>query len=158
MIAKWPSNEEIYRSFLSQEKEFIELASNESIDEAMNLFISVVKVIRNLRKEIGAESKKHTEVILKVYYPEYENVLKHNIGYIKSLAAVDPITFSNDKPKHALSGVVEGVEIGLPGPGIASLCFTVRKSCRYCDEYQQNGDNYDCPLLFHYLYLMLAPS
>ncbi|MBQ7629079.1 MAG: valine--tRNA ligase, partial [Selenomonadaceae bacterium] len=71
-----------------------------------------------LKNEVGVEVRKKSEVILKPSNVDAEKILKANENYIAELAAAEPITFSDEKPQHALAGVVEGVEIFLPLKGL----------------------------------------
>ena len=91
---------------------------NGNIEDEMNLIIDVIKVIRNLKNEVGVEARKKSAVILKVSNVDAEKILKSNENYIAELAAADPITFTDEKPQHALAGVAEGVEIFLPLKGL----------------------------------------
>ena len=91
---------------------------DDKAESEMNLIIDAVKVIRNLKNEVGVEVRKKSEVILKPSNADAENVLKANSNYISELAAAEPINFSAEKPQHALAGVVEGVEIFLPLKGL----------------------------------------
>ena len=87
---------------------------DEVAENQMGAVMEVVKVIRNLKNEIGVEPRKKSEVILKISNAELAEVLKSNKKYISDLAAAAPVTFADEKPDHALSGVAEGVEIFLP--------------------------------------------
>ena len=87
---------------------------DEVAENQMGAVMEVVKVIRNLKNEIGVEPRKKSEVILKISNAELAEVLKSNKKYISDLAAAAPVTFADEKPEHALSGVAEGVEIFLP--------------------------------------------
>ena len=91
---------------------------DEKSESEMNLIIDVIKIIRNLKNEVGVEVRKKSEVILKPSNVDAEKILKANENYIAELAAAEPITFSDEKPQHALAGVVEGVEIFLPLKGL----------------------------------------
>ena len=91
---------------------------DEKSESEMNLIIDVIKIIRNLKNEVGVEVRKKSEVILKPSNVDAEKILKANENYIAELAAAAPITFSDEKPQHALAGVVEGVEIFLPLKGL----------------------------------------
>jgi len=92
-------------------------AVDEKSESDMNLIVDVIKVIRNLKSEVGVEVRKKSEVILKASSVA-EKILKSNVNYIVELAAAEPVTFSDEKPQHALAGVVEGVEIFLPLKGL----------------------------------------
>ena len=91
---------------------------DDKAESEMNLIIDAVKVIRNLKNEVGVEVRKKSEVILKPSNADAENVLKADTNYIAELAAAEPINFSAEKPQHALAGVTEGVEIFLPLKGL----------------------------------------
>ncbi|MBQ7476881.1 MAG: valine--tRNA ligase, partial [Selenomonadaceae bacterium] len=93
-------------------------AVDEKSEDKMNLIIDVIKVVRNLKSEVGVEVRKKSEVILKPSNVDAKKILKSDENYISELAAVEPITFSQEKPQHALAGVVEGVEIYLPLKGL----------------------------------------
>ena len=100
----------------------------------MNKIIEVIKVIRNLKNEIGVESRKKSKVILKISNAEVENILKSNINYISELAAAEPVNFATEKPEHALAGVVEGVEIFLP---LKDLIDTEKEITRLTKELEK---------------------
>lgn len=89
-------------------------AVDEVAENQMTAIMEVIKVIRNLKNEVGVEPRKKSEVILKVSSVETENILKSNINYIAELAAAEPVKLSAEKPQHALAGVAGGVEIYLP--------------------------------------------
>ncbi len=93
-------------------------AIDEVAESEMNLIVDTVKVIRNLKNEVGVEVRKKSEVILKPANSDAEKVLKSNVNYITELAAAEPVTFAAEKPQHALAGVIEGVEIFLPLKGL----------------------------------------
>ncbi len=71
-----------------------------------------------MKNEVGVEARKKSEVVLKISNVEAEKILKFNENYIVELAAAEPITFTDEKPQHALAGVAEGVEIFLPLKGL----------------------------------------
>lgn len=109
-------------------------AVDEKIEDEMNLIIDVIKVIRNLKSEVGVEARKKSAVILKVSNVDAEKILKSNENYIVELAAAAPITFSDEKPQHALAGVVEGVEIFLP---LKDLIDTEKEIARLMKELEK---------------------
>ncbi|MBQ7197876.1 MAG: valine--tRNA ligase [Selenomonadaceae bacterium] len=96
-------------------------AIDEVAEGEMNLIVDAVKVIRNLKNEVGVEVRKKSEVILKPANTDAEKVLKSNVNYIIELAAAEPVTFAAEKPQHALAGVIEGVEIFLPLKGLIDM-------------------------------------
>ncbi len=87
---------------------------DEDAENQMQIITEIIKVIRNLKNEIGVEPRKKSEVVLKIASAETLSVVKSNVNYIAELAAAEPINFSADKPDHALTGVALGVEIFLP--------------------------------------------
>lgn len=93
-------------------------AEDDGIEEVANLILNTVRTIRNLKSELGIDSRKKTAVVLKVTRTEYENILRANASYITTLAFAEPITFADVKPEHAMSGVIEGAEIYLPLEGL----------------------------------------
>ena len=99
MVAKWVEPGETY-----------ELAETQ-----MTALVEVVKTIRNLKSELGIDSRKKVAVILRA---EQKKLLQDNLKYIADLAFAEPITFAEEKPSHAMSGVIEGVEIFLPLEGL----------------------------------------
>ncbi len=112
---------EIIRQKLPNAKGSIMLApwvrageTDEAAESQMGVVTEIIKVIRNLKNEIGVEPRRKSEVVLKISSAEISAVVKSNVGYIAELAAAEPVTFSDDKPQHALAGVAEGVEIFLP--------------------------------------------
>ena len=101
-------------------EEFADLATDD-VDEIANVIFSAVRTIRNLKAELGIDSRKKTAVVLKVTRPEYAELLRAYAHYIDVLAFAEPITFADDKPEHALSGMVDGVEIYLPLAGLIDV-------------------------------------
>ena len=106
MVAPYPTTDEIS-----------DLVT-EDLEEIANVIFSAVKTIRNLKSELGIDSRKKVKIILRVVNPEYKKVLQENVSYITALAFAEPITFADEKPNHAMSGVIEGVEIFLPLEGL----------------------------------------
>ena len=94
------------------------LGKDDGIEEIANVILNTVKTIRNLKSELGIDSRKKTAVVLKVTRTEYEDTLRANASYITALAFAEPITFADSKPEHAMSGVIEGAEIFLPLEGL----------------------------------------
>ena len=86
--------------------------TDEDAENQMSVVTEIIKVVRNLKNEIGVEPRRKSAVVLKVSGDD--KILRENINYIVELAAAEPVTFSADKPQHALAGVAEGVEIFLP--------------------------------------------
>ena len=122
--------EEIWQK-LPHEGESIMIASwveetvvDEVSEKSMSAIMETIKTIRNLRAEIGVQPKKQSEVILHITDDSLSEVVKANQIYLNKLASVEPLKFLNagdSKPEHALSGVVEGVEIFLPLAGLIDI-------------------------------------
>lgn len=132
---------EIIRQKLPNAKNSIMLAEwfkggevDEVSENQMNVIMEVIKVIRNLKNEIGVEPRKKSEVILKISNEELAEILKANVNYISELAAAEPIKFSSEKPEHALTGVAEGVEIFLP---LKDLIDTEKEIARLTKELEK---------------------
>ncbi len=84
--------------------------------EKLEMAMSIIKAIRNIRAEAeAAPSKKLSAVILSD--GEREAVVKAGERYIKSLANITQITFISDKkdvPEETMSAVVDGAEVYIP--------------------------------------------
>ena len=123
-------NEEIWQN-LPHEGQSIMIASwveestiDETAEQSMSTIMETIKTIRNLRAEIGVQPKKQSEVILQINDSELAEVIKSNTIYLSKLAAAEPITFlqpNEQKPEHAMSGVVNGIEIFLPLAGLIDV-------------------------------------
>ena len=101
-----------------------ETAVDEVSEKSMNVIMETIKTIRNLRAEVGVQPKKQSEVILHVTDESLSDIIKSNEIYLNKLAAAEPVKFlknGESKPEHALSGVVEGVEIFLPLAGLIDI-------------------------------------
>ena len=108
MVAPWVAEAEL--------REFVPTDTNE-IEKFASLILGVVKTIRNLKSEIGIDSRKKTRIILRVTNGDIKKDLAAHINYVSELAFAEPI-FSKEKPAHAMSGVTDGVEIFLPLEGL----------------------------------------
>ena len=115
MLAKWVEAGEV----------------DDAAETQMQIFIEIIKVIRNLKNEVGVEPRKKSEVVLKISNTENLNVVKSNVNYISELAAAEPVTFADEKPQHALTGVAGGVEIFLP---LKDLIDTEKEIARLTKE------------------------
>ena len=132
---------EIIRQKLPNAKNSIMLADwvevenfDEISENQMNVIMEVIKVIRNLKNEVGVEPRKKSEVILKISDEKLLEILKSNVNYISELAAAEPVKFSTEKPEHALAGVAEGVEIFLP---LKNLIDTEKEILRLTKELEK---------------------
>lgn len=109
-------------------------APDNDAENKMSLIMEVIKVIRNLKNEVGVEPRKKSEVILKVSNIDAEKILQENKKYISELAAAEPVNFTTEKPQHALAGVAEGVEIFLP---LKNLIDTDKEIARLTKELEK---------------------
>ena len=111
MLAPYPTRDEL--------KDLLSDADN--IDEFANVILNTVRTIRNLKSELGIDSRKKSAVVLKVTNANYKKFLAENVSYVTDLAFAEPITFADEKPAHAMSGVVDGLEIYLPLEGLIDV-------------------------------------
>ena len=109
MLAPWPKVDEL-KDWLSDQ--------SDDTKEAAILIFNTVKTIRNLKSELGIDSRKKTAVVIKATHAADKKVLAENSRYLKDLAFAEPITFAEEKPAHAMSGMIEGVEVYLPLEGL----------------------------------------
>ncbi len=110
---------------------------DEAAEKSMTAIMETIKTIRNLRAEIGVQSRKQSEVILNVTDKSLVEVIKSNEIYLNRLAAAEPIKFlsvDDAKPEHALSGVIEGVEIFLPLAGLIDVDKEVARLQKELDK------------------------
>ena len=121
MLAPWPKVDEI--------KDFLD--ANDGTNDAADLIFNAVKIIRNLKSELGIDSRKKTAVVLKADDATDKKILAENLRYLTDLAFAEPITFAEEKPAHALSGLIDGVEIFLP---LAGLIDTEKEIARLKKE------------------------
>lgn len=110
MIAAWPAKEAAKRC--------------EQAERSMTAIMESIKAIRNLRAEVNAAPGKKSEVILQFASEETAAVFAENEGYLKALAAAEPIVVlapNAAKPENAMTAVVSGVEIYLPLKGLIDI-------------------------------------
>ncbi len=104
---------------------------DDAAENQMQTVTEIIKVIRNLKNEVGVEPRKKSEVVLKISNAEISEIVKSNVNYIVELAAAEPVTFAEEKPQHALAGVAGGVEIFLP---LKNLIDTDKEIARLTKE------------------------
>ena len=107
MRAPWPTVDEL-KIFLT----------GDNVKEAATLILNIVKAVRNLKSELGIDSRKKSAVVLKITNEKFADTLKLHANYFTELAAADPLIFADEKPAHALSSLVNGAEIYLPLEGL----------------------------------------
>lgn len=110
MIAAWPSDEA--------------RKINAAAEQSMTVIMESIKAIRNMRAEVNAAPGKRSEVILKFTEARLSDVFEGNAGYLKTLAAAEPMTVlapDAAKPENAMTAVVNGVELYLPLKGLIDV-------------------------------------
>ena len=110
MIADWPTADEALR--------------DDAAEAQMTAIMETIKTVRNLRAEVGAAPGHKSEVMLHFTESSLRPVFAENEGYLKALAAAEPVTLLADdaeKPENAMAGVVGGVEIYLPLKGLIDV-------------------------------------
>ena len=125
MLAKYPTVDEL-KGLLP--------AEDDNVEEIADVILNIVRTVRNLKSEIGIDSRKKTAVVLKVTRAEFVDVLKSHAYYVTELAAADPITFADEKPAHAMSGVVDGAEVFLPLEGLIDTQKEIARLTKELDK------------------------
>ncbi len=89
----------------------------------MDLIMSVIGAIRNLRSEMEIPPGKKAEVILYSPNPEALRILEQNRMYIENLARTEKMTARSDgeKPRASATAVVGEVEVFVPLKGLINL-------------------------------------
>ncbi|MBR2179113.1 MAG: valine--tRNA ligase [Selenomonadaceae bacterium] len=114
---------------------------DEISEKSMSAIMETIKTIRNLRAEVGVQPKKQSTVVLHITDTTLEEVIKLNEIYLNKLAAAEPIKFlksEDSKPEHALSGVVEGIEIFLPLAGLIDVEKEVARLQKELDKLKKS--------------------
>ena len=86
---------------------------NEEAEPKMQFIQEVIIAVRNLRSEMNVPPMKLAEIVFIGDEARY-NLLNDNIGYLATLARVDRVIHSKEKPRPASSAIVHGTEIFLP--------------------------------------------
>ena len=109
MITSWPH---LQKQFISKK-----------IDNEMEILISVIQTVRNLRATWHVEPMKEVDICIKVKKKKDLTLINENKAYINKLARVKNISVSNKlkKPKHSAVTVKGDIEIFLPLEGIIDL-------------------------------------
>ncbi|MBE8955396.1 MAG: valine--tRNA ligase [Quinella sp. 2Q5] len=112
MLAPFPTVSEL-DGLLTVDRDYIQ--------QGAKLFLDIVKTIRNLKSELGIDSRKKTAVVIKFTTSKCADIIKSHARYIRDLAAAEPLTFADEKPAHALSGVTDGAQVYLPLEGLIDI-------------------------------------
>ncbi|WP_094604795.1 Valine--tRNA ligase [Sporomusa silvacetica DSM 10669] len=98
--------------------------TNHEDEQLMGVIMETIKAVRNMRAEVNVHPGKKSQVILKMASSKLKVKIEDNSGYIKTLAAAEPITIlaaSDVIPENAMTAVVSGVEIYLPLKGLIDV-------------------------------------
>ncbi len=109
MVTSWPS----YR----------ESEIDKTAEEKMNLIMSVIKSVRNIRNEMKVDPGRKIEAIL-LADSSKEKILKEGESYLKNLANIEDLTITDsleERPQPASTAIVEGVEVILPLEGMVDI-------------------------------------
>ena len=103
MISKWPEYKEEY-NFSAEE-------------EQMNLIMSAIKNIRNIRAEMNVPPSKKAKTIFVASKAEDQEILKAGKVFFERLASSSEVLVKSDKkdiPSDAVASMLPGVEIYIP--------------------------------------------
>jgi valyl-tRNA synthetase len=109
MITSWP--------------EYNEQEINKKAEEKMDLIMSVIKAVRNIRNEMKVDPGRKIEAIL-LADNNKKQILKEGESYLKNLASIEDLTITTkleDRPQPASTAIVEGVEVILPLEGMVDI-------------------------------------
>lgn len=93
-------------------------------EQLMAVIMEVIKAVRNMRAEVNVPPGKKSQVLLKFASDELKTKIEANLGYIKILAAADPVEVlaaNAATPENAMTAIVSGVEIYLPLKGLIDV-------------------------------------
>ena len=125
MLAPYPTRDELNGLIFAEDGD---------LHQTANFILNVVKTVRNLKSELGIDSRKKSAVVIKVTRADFADVLKSHARYVTELAAADPITFADEKPAQAMSAVIDGAEVYLP---LAGLVDTDKEIARLGKELEK---------------------
>lgn len=98
--------------------------ANPQDEQLMAVIMEVIKAVRNMRAEVNVPPGKKSQVLLKFVSDELKTKIEANLGYIKILAAADPVEVlaaNAATPENAMTAIVSGVEIYLPLKGLIDV-------------------------------------
>jgi len=109
MITRWPH----------MQKKFV----CKKADSEMELLISIIQAIRNLRATWHVENTKEISVLIKAKKRSTLAALRSNVTYINRLARTSSLKIESTmkKPKHAAVAVIGDTEVFLPLEGIIDM-------------------------------------
>jgi len=89
----------------------------------MELLMSVIRSVRNIRAEVNVPMSKKVELIIKPADEETLEILKRNTMYIERFCGTSAFSMSLDapRPEQAMTAVVSGAELFLPLAGLIDI-------------------------------------
>jgi len=109
MVTSWPS--------------YSESEIDKTAEEKMDLIMSVIKSVRNIRNEMKVDPGRKIEAIL-LAGSSKEAILQEGESYLKNLANIEDLTITEsleERPQPASTAIVEGVEVILPLEGMVDI-------------------------------------
>jgi valyl-tRNA synthetase len=108
-LAQWPQYREAF-------------AAPDAVRE-MELLMSVIRSVRNIRAEVNVPMSKKVELIIKPADEETLEILKRNTMYIERFCGTSAFSMSLDapRPEQAMTAVVSGAELFLPLAGLIDI-------------------------------------
>lgn len=110
MIAPWPAcNENMI---------------NPDAEKEMDLIMSIIRNIRNIRGEYNVPPSKEASVIFRITSDDTRNAIEKGLNHIKNLAKVNEIQYIHQHekaPEKALTAVISGGEIFMPIEGLIDV-------------------------------------
>jgi valyl-tRNA synthetase len=110
---------------------------DEPAEKEISFIQQVIYQIRNMRSEMNIPPMKMAEVVL-IGDDDKINLLEKYIGYFTTLARVDRIVRLKEKPRPAVSTVIEGLEIFLP---LGDLIDVAAERIRLIKEHERLETN-----------------
>ena len=110
MVADWPNTDSALLDEVSERN--------------MSAVMETIKVVRNLRAEIGAAPNRKSDVILRLADAKLQEVFAANDSYLLALASADKVRFLDGdaaKPSSSMAGALDGIEIYLPMKGLIDV-------------------------------------
>lgn len=127
MLAKWPIVAELDELLIKKSR----------IETCAKIILNIVKAVRNLKTEVGIDSRKKTRIVLRMSNTRDRRMVMQVSQYVTILACAEPIEFSDEKPAHALSSVVDGAEIFLPLEGLIDADKEIARLTKERDKLQK---------------------
>ena len=127
MLAKWPTVAELDDLLVKKSR----------IETCAKIILNIVKAVRNLKTEVGIDSRKKTRIVLRMSNTRDRRMVMQVSQYVTILACAEPIELSDEKPAHALSAVVDGAEIFMPLEGLIDADKEIARLTKERDKLQK---------------------